>query len=258
MKSAQGRKQKSCAWCERVEKQGERFNCCSRCKVVYYCSKTCQRDHWRNGHRDTCQTPSERVEDMVKKAGNKSVDDDGQSKGWRKQACSSSSGEAGAGPAAEEEQNQKPSSRSINAAVDATGAPLSFGKHDKCAICLDSMRNPIRLPACGHWYCKECVERLRQSSSAPDTCPECRAPLPPGPGQLVDSAVEKLLRVERQVERLDGGWSNLPRELQREMDDVRGLLEQAADHGHVLAQYNLGVMYDQGQGVAQDFTKARE
>ena len=60
------------------------------------------------------------------------------------------------------------------------------------------------------------------------------------------------------MERLGGGWSNLPQELQREMEDVRELLEQAADQGHALAMHNLGHMYYEGQGVAQDFTKARE
>ena len=120
------------------------------------------------------------------------------------------------------------------------------------------MRNPIRLPSCGHWYCKECVEGLRQAASAKDVCPVCREPLPPGPEKLFDEAVTKLLRVERQAERLGGGWSNLPRELQREMDEVRKNLEQAADQGHAGAQFGLGFMYHKGTGVAQDFTKARE
>jgi hypothetical protein len=31
-----------------------------------------------------------------------------------------------------------------------------------------------------------------------------------------------------------------------------------ADQGHVLAQYNLGLLYEEGQGVSQDFGKARE
>ena len=131
----------------------------------------------------------------------------------------------GGGAAAAEEQNpnQKPSSRRVTARTDATGAPLSFGKHDNCAICLDTMRSPIRLPSCGHWYCKECVEGLRQAASAQDSCPVCREPLPPGPRKFFDEAYQKKQRVQRQVERLGGGWSNLPRALQREMDEVREL-----------------------------------
>ena len=75
MKSAQARETKTCGQCGIREDQGETFNHCSRCKVVAYCSKACQKQHWRGGHKDTCQAASER-EDTVKKAANKTVDDD--------------------------------------------------------------------------------------------------------------------------------------------------------------------------------------
>ena len=262
-----------------MQEEGEKFLVCGRCKVLAYCSKACQKQHWRGGHKDTCQAPSER-EDTVKKAANKTVDDgdkpskasakktanktvdEDPEKPWKasaKKPNKPSSTSSGGAAAAEEEQNQKPSSRRATARVDATtGAPLSFGKDDNCAICLDTMRNPIRLPSCGHWYCKECVDRLRQAASAQDVCPVCREPLPPGPEKLFDEAVTKYLRVKRVVERLGVGWSNLSWELQLEMDEVHELFEQAADQGHAVAQYNLGCMYHEGQGVAQDFTKARE
>ena len=64
--------------------------------------------------------------------------------------------------------------------------------------------------------------------------------------------------MKRKVERLGGGWSNLPRELQREMDEVRELYEQAADQGHEVAMNNLGAMYGHGHGVAQSYVKARD
>jgi hypothetical protein len=129
---------------------------------VTYCSKACQKQHWRGGHKDTCQAASER-EDTVKKPANKTVDDnDGRppkAPGKKKPHKSSSS----TGASAAEERNHKPSSRRVSARTDATGDPLSFGKGDKCAICLDTMRDPIRLPSCGHWYCEECVEGLRRA-----------------------------------------------------------------------------------------------
>ena len=221
---AQAREEKACENCGRSPEERETFNHCSRCKVVAYCSKACQKQHWRGGHKDTCQAASER-EDTVKKSANKTVANEhkGPSKTLKKNNSkpSSSSGEAA-------EQRKQKSSRRVTARADATdamGAPLSFGKHDNCAICLDTMRNPIRLPSCGHWYCKECVEGLRQAASAQDVCPVCREPLPPGPRKLFDAAITKYFRVVRKVERLGGGWSNLPRALQREMDEVRELYE---------------------------------
>ncbi|CAM9128381.1 unnamed protein product [Choristocarpus tenellus] len=33
------------------------FKCCSRCKVVIYCSRDCQRAHWKAGHKWTCRPP---------------------------------------------------------------------------------------------------------------------------------------------------------------------------------------------------------
>ena len=75
MKSAQARETKTCGQCGIREDQGETFNHCSRCKVVSYCSKACQKQHWRGGHKDTCQAASER-EDTMKKSANKTVDYD--------------------------------------------------------------------------------------------------------------------------------------------------------------------------------------
>ena len=39
-----------CAWCSAPAAN----NRCANCKVAYYCNKTCQRRHWRNGHKITC------------------------------------------------------------------------------------------------------------------------------------------------------------------------------------------------------------
>ncbi|EGZ20393.1 hypothetical protein PHYSODRAFT_313078 [Phytophthora sojae] len=40
-----------CSACQSTDKALSR---CSQCKWTAYCSKTCQRDHWKNGHRLTC------------------------------------------------------------------------------------------------------------------------------------------------------------------------------------------------------------
>jgi len=40
----------------------DRFKKCSRCRLVLYCSKDCQKEHWITGHEELCVAPSKRVE----------------------------------------------------------------------------------------------------------------------------------------------------------------------------------------------------
>ena len=65
---------------------------------------------------------------------------------------------------------------------------MSFGENEDCAICTDKLVNPVKL-FCGHWYCKECIEGVRDSKEVQDLCPVCRDPLPPGPDQLSNEAM---------------------------------------------------------------------
>ncbi|KAI3703656.1 hypothetical protein L1987_73848 [Smallanthus sonchifolius] len=39
----------SCVVCDRLTKKQ-----CSRCKVVRYCSESCQKSHWKSGHKEKC------------------------------------------------------------------------------------------------------------------------------------------------------------------------------------------------------------
>ena len=253
---------------------GRPLSKCSRCKAVGYCSKACQRPHWKNGHKDTCQTPSPAPPETEPVTKNKTFDDDNDGPSSQKPAGSpkhsSSSGDR-AVAAEGQEQNQKPSQR-VTAradATEATGDPLSFGRNDNCAICLDTLQDPIRLPSCGHWYCKACIHGLRQSASAQDVCPTRRESLPPGPDQLFDEGFQRYRRVHRQVERLGDGrttmhiWHNLPSDLQKEMDEVREVYEMCVDQSQAGSRHHsgslrqLGIMYIGGMGVPQDRRRAR-
>ena len=46
-----------CGQCQRVEVEDELFSKCSRCKMVYYCSRECQNTHWKS-HKKTCTRPA--------------------------------------------------------------------------------------------------------------------------------------------------------------------------------------------------------
>ena len=251
----------TCGYCGKGPDEESELRLCSRCKGVSYCSRTCQKRHWKRGHKDTCQAASSEREDPVKSAANKTVTvDEGEQSGAsgppvKKAPEKPSLVESHEGGGVRHRQGRTSRGRTARAASD--GTPLSFGEGDICAICRDAMVHPVKLP-CGHWYCKDCIEGLRQVASVQDLCPTCRAPLPPGPDKLADEAYHNYMRVKRQVDRLGGDWSNLPPGLQREMDDVRERYAQAADQGHATAQRNLGVLFLTGQGVARDPGRARQ
>ena len=62
--------------------------------------------------------------------------------------------------------------------------------------------------------------------------------------------------LERRVERGKASWGALTKDEQREMNAAVGGWRAAADQGHAMAQYNLGLMFEQGRGVAQSDAKA--
>ena len=114
----------------------------------------------------------------------------------------------------------------------------------------------LQLP-CGHEYCKSCVEELRQKG-VDRSCPLCRKPLPPGPDKLFDLGYGMYMKIKGAIDRGRPGvddrtpWPALSGEQQREMDEARAMLREAADQGHMEAQFHCGVMYGFGWGVAKD------
>ena len=97
-------------------------------------------------------------------------------------------------------------------------------------ICLEAPVDPIELP-CKHSYCRGCVAQLREKGVS-QSCPLCRAPLPPGAEQLFDMGYRVWHRLNRFVEidrnnPNDGTWAELSSEQQSEMDGAILVLEEA-------------------------------
>ena len=91
-------------------------------------------------------------------------------------------------------------------------------------------RSLTSLP-CGHSFCAGCVVELR-AKGVSETCPLCRAPLPPGPEKLFELAERVWHRLRRAVEgddEHDGTWTPLSASQQEEMDGAIVMYQEAMD-----------------------------
>ena len=88
---------------------------------------------------------------------------------------------------------------------------------------------------CGHAFCTECVAELR-SKGVSETCPLCRAPLPPGKKKLYELGLAVWVKISRAVGSR-AAWPALSASQQREMDGAIVMLQEATDQvsggGHV-------------------------
>ena len=97
---------------------------------------------------------------------------------------------------------------------------------DKCLICLEPPREPTTLP-CGHAFCTACVVELR-AKGVSETCPLCRAPLPPGSEKLFELGLAVWLKIVRAVGS-NCAWPPLSASQQHRMDGAMVMLQEAMD-----------------------------
>lgn len=132
---------------------------------------------------------------------------------------------------------RRPASSLVIAAVAAGGIDDNC-----CAICLSQPLKPKQL-GCGHTFCTDCIDQVRQRAyqglnSA--SCPLCRAPLS-ADAAFVD-AVTIIVRLEQRHGReLDGGHSAATtEELSQVIRSLERVLEM--DDNHIGALITLGEM----------------
>lgn len=54
-----------CASCNATMAKGIDLKSCARCKVTYYCSRECQKNHWKAGHKLVCRPATEKSSGAV-------------------------------------------------------------------------------------------------------------------------------------------------------------------------------------------------
>jgi TPR repeat protein len=99
------------------------------------------------------------------------------------------------------------------------------------------------------------VKELRKRGVL-QACPLCRAALPDGSEKLYDDAVQMYVIVNRKVGGGSMSWQTLATSEQTTMAKVRVMLTAAANQGDANALLFLAMMYQHGQGTAQDHSEA--
>ena len=135
------------------------------------------------------------------------------------------------------------SSRRACVSREATAAARANGgrpTNETCVICIGTVNTPVELP-CGHAYCRGCVAELRAKGVA-QSCPLCRAELPPGVDGLYDLAWRAQKRVGAMVQRGEASWASLQSAEREEIGEAIAMLTEAGAQGHAQASLRLGVL----------------
>ena len=58
LKKLESECQRFCGNCSKEAEAGEKYKQCSKCRAQWYCSKECQVEAWRAGHKKDCKRAS--------------------------------------------------------------------------------------------------------------------------------------------------------------------------------------------------------
>ena len=191
------------------------------CRLKSFCSRECQRQLWRR-HKEECTSARAALAAGAVKSGAPEISPP-RSDGAEKSKKTSGVSQETSYPRAQE--------------TVAVGAHQTFGADDDCSICLFPLVDRQRL-RCGHMFCRQCLEHLRQHAQASKSCPNCRQYLDSA-SELADSAMRKVIGLVRKMK--DRGLTYINNELvfvDEAPSDLRGdeeaifaLLDQAVTQG---------------------------
>ena len=200
-----------------------KHNACARCCITFYCSKACQKQHWKQGgHKQKCLPPQDRKAKKLNTAAQTKI-----------------------GTAEKNEDDNQDDD------------DYEERKKYECAICLEDLRKKFAqcvLP-CSHVFHKDCVSMLREAGVA-QVCPLCRAQLPQSAEKMFADGASIYFPMRDRLEQFGGSWGHLSTTETKKVKELLQFWLGSAQQGHTKALFNLGVMHENGYGVQQSYEKA--
>ena len=209
---------------------------CARCLESWYCNTTCQKQHWKAGHRTKCAN-------AVKADKAKALHAEAAA------SAATTAAQCGGGASAAADGKSRKVADYFTRAAPPTaaaaeqrngGANAATSGDEECAICLDTLQQPQTL-RCGHRFCRGCVRGMRQHGvGESQVCPICRAPMPDAE-RLSLEALHKLMQYERWPKGKRAGGPQPPW-VPRLLNGAAAQLREALviDPEHAGAHTNLG------------------
>jgi hypothetical protein len=135
-----------------------------------------------------------------------------------------------------------------------SGAPIGR-EVERCCVCLEGLAETSCTLPCTHTFHIQCAEDLREFGL---NCPLCRAKLPESPAKMCEETTAEILKIRRGNQRRDGTRRPYTKDQLAQLADLLRRMTEAAQQGHGLAQFSLGMFYLQGTITTKDESAAMD
>jgi TPR repeat protein len=218
-----------CSFCDK-HLPSDKYKKCN-CKTTIYCrNASCQKEHWKahkKEHQKLCKALN-----AVKNVG-------------------------------EEDDDSKSGSKNKTSSPTIQPKPIQEEK-DECPICLDDI--PLdcsqftRYVCCGKGLHHHCSKQLKQTKSKNirEYCPLCRSKSPTE--EEANKHLQKWVKKKKAWAQYTLGnmYEHGLYGVKKDVKRAFVLYTLAAEQGDANAQYELGIMYDKGEGTKPDVKRALE